>query len=190
VSFTAKNVGSIPEAGELRDIDRTMLAATSGAFATVGGHLDRSRFKLAVNEAMRVIGEANKYLSDEAPWKLRETDPDRMRTICHVALQVIDDAKTLLAPFLPNSSQKVHEMLGGTGVFAPMPEVREVDEEGGSSYPVLMGEYDTGARWESTPVRVGAELAPPVPLFKKLDVSVVDEELERMRGDLPQEPEA
>ncbi|MDX6243835.1 MAG: methionyl-tRNA synthetase [Frankiales bacterium] len=187
VSFTAKNLGSIPAAGELTEVDRTMLAATRDAFPVIGADLERSRMKSGLNEAMRVIGEANKYLSDEAPWKLRETDPERMKTICHVALQVIDDAKTLLAPFLPNSSQQVHAMLGGEGVFAPMPELREVDEEGGFSYPVLMGDYDTGARWESTPVRVGAPLAPPTPLFKKLDPSVVDEELERMR---PQEPEA
>ena len=187
VSFTAKNVGSIPAAGELREVDHTMLAATRDAFPVIGADLERSRMKSGLNEAMRVIGEANKYLSDEAPWKIRETDPERMKTICHVALQVIDDAKTLLAPFLPNSSQQVYAMLGGEGVFAPMPELREVDEEGGSSYPVLMGSYDTGARWESTPVRVGAPLAPPEPLFKKLLPSVVDEELERMR---PQDPEA
>jgi methionyl-tRNA synthetase len=187
VSFTAKNVGSIPAAGELTEVDRTMLAATKNAFPVIGADLERSRMKSGLNEAMRVIGEANKYLSDEAPWKLRETDPERMKTICHVALQVIDDAKTLVAPFLPNSSQQVYAMLGGEGVFAPMPELREVDEEGGFSYPVLMGDYDTGARWESTPVRVGAPLAPPTPLFKKLDPSVVDEELDRMRG--PEEPE-
>jgi methionyl-tRNA synthetase len=188
VSFTAKNVGSIPAAGELTEVDRTMLAATKNAFPVIGADLERSRMKAALNEAMRVVGEANKYLSDEAPWKLRETDPERMRTISHVALQVIDDAKTFLAPFLPNSSQQVYEMLGGEGVFAPMPELREVEEEGGFSYPVLMGDYDTGARWESTPVRVGAPLEPPTPLFKKLDPSVVDEELERMRP--PGEPEA
>jgi methionyl-tRNA synthetase len=181
VSFTAKNVGHIPAAGELTEVDRTMLAATRNAFPVIGADLERSRMKSGLNEAMRVIGEANKYLSDEAPWKIRETDPERMKTICHVALQVIDDAKTLVAPFLPNSSQQVYAMLGGEGVFAPMPELREVDEEGGFSYPVLMGDYDTGARWESTPVRVGAPLAMPTPLFKKLDPSVVDEELERMR---------
>ncbi|MDX6213753.1 MAG: methionyl-tRNA synthetase, partial [Frankiales bacterium] len=124
VSFTAKNVGSIPAAGELTEVDRTMLAATRDAFPVIGADLERSRMKSGLNEAMRVIGEANKYLSDEAPWKLRETDPERMRTICHVALQVIDDAKTFLAPFLPNSSQQVHAMLGGEGVFAPMPELR------------------------------------------------------------------
>ena len=62
---------------------------------------------------MRTVAEANKYMSDQAPWKLREADPERMRTILHVVLQLVDDAKTLLTPFLPRSSEKVHAMLGG-----------------------------------------------------------------------------
>ena len=62
---------------------------------------------------MRTVAEANKYMSEQAPWKLRESDPGRMQTILHVALQAVDDAKTLLTPFLPRSSQRVFEMLGG-----------------------------------------------------------------------------
>ena len=75
--------------------------------------------KSAVNESMRVVAEANKYLSDQAPWKLRESDPDRMRTILHVALQAVSDCNTLLAPFLPHSAQQVHTLLGREGVLAP-----------------------------------------------------------------------
>ena len=66
-------------------------------------------------------------------------DPERMRTVLHVALQRVADAKTLLTPFLPRSSQAVHEMLGGTGDWSGMPRIEEVDEEGGSSYPVITG---------------------------------------------------
>ncbi len=105
VSFAAKNIGEIPAAGDLTDADRALLATTSGAFAGVGDQLSHSRFKFAVNEAMRAVGEANKYFSDQAPWKLRTTDPARMATVLHVTLQAIADAKTLLTPFLPRSSQ-------------------------------------------------------------------------------------
>src|SRR5450432_3947525 len=77
VSFAARNIGSIPAAGTLTDADHALLAATSGGFAGVGEELGRSKFKAGVNEAMRVIGEANKYFSEQAPWKLRESDPDR-----------------------------------------------------------------------------------------------------------------
>ncbi len=180
VSFAARNIGSIPEAGPLTDLDQDLLARSRQAFGPVGEHLGRSRFKFAITEAMRTVAEANKYFSEQAPWKLRESDPDRMRTVLHVALQLVDDAKTLLTPFLPRSSQQVHEMLGGTGTWSDMPVVEEVDEEGGPSYPVITGRYDGAARWESVPLRPGAALAPPKPLFTKLDTSVVDEELARL----------
>jgi len=180
VSFAARNVGSIPEAGELTTLDHELLARSGQAFATVGGHLGSSHFKFAINEAMRTIADANKYFSEQAPWKLRESDPERMRTILHVALQLIDDAKTMLTPFLPRSSQLVHEMLGGGGTWSDMPRVEEVDEDGGPSYPVITGTYDGAARWASVPLRTGTPLATPVPLFTKLDTAVVDEELARL----------
>ncbi len=180
VSFAARNIGSIPEAGTLTDLDNELLARSRQAFDTVGEHLGRSRFKFAINEAMRTVAEANKYFSEQAPWKLRESDPDRMRTVLHVALQLVDDAKTLLTPFLPRSSQLVHEMLGGAGTWSDMPRIEEVDEDGGPSYPVITGQYDGAARWASQPLRPGTPLAPPAPLFTKLDKSVVDEELARL----------
>jgi methionyl-tRNA synthetase len=183
VSFAAKNIGSIPAAGELTDADRALLAATSGAFAVVGEHLGRSRFKFAINDAMRAVAEANKYFSEQAPWKLRTSDPERMKTVLHVTLQAVSDAKTLLTPFLPRSSQAVHQMLGGTGEWSGTPRIETVDEEGAPSYPVITGDYDSTFRWESRPVAVGAQLAAPVPLFAKLDPSVIDEELGRLSGD-------
>jgi methionyl-tRNA synthetase len=181
LSFTAKNIGEIPAAGDLTDADRELLTTTNRGFAAVGDNLERSRMKAGLTETMRVVAEANRYLSDQAPWKLRETDPDRMRTILHVALQAVSDCNTMLSPFLPHSAQQVHELLGGTGVLAPSPNLVEVDDlDGGPSYPVLTGDYDVGATWARTPLEPGLAVAPPTPLFQKLDVSVVDEELARM----------
>src|SRR6201995_360570 len=180
VSFAAKNIGEIPAAGQLTDLDQDLLARSRQAFGPVGEHLGASRFKFAINEAMRTVGEANKYFSEQAPWKLRESDPARMQTILHTTLQVVDDAKTLLTPFLPRSSQQVFEMLGGQGTWSGMPEIKEVDDEGGPSYPVITGQYDSTPRRESSPITPGAPLAAPKPLFAKLDTSVVDEELARL----------
>jgi methionyl-tRNA synthetase len=182
VSFAARNIGEIPAAGELTPADRALLDNSRAAFRTVGEALARSRFKVASTEAMRTLAEANKYLSDQAPWKLRESDPDRMRTILHVALQLVDDGKTLLTPFLPRSSQQVFEMLGGTGEWSGLPRIQEVDEDGGPSYPVITGDYRTSARWESAPIRPGTRLAPPTPLFTKLAPEVVAEELDRLES--------
>ncbi|HYT09580.1 MAG TPA: methionine--tRNA ligase [Mycobacteriales bacterium] len=189
VSLAARNFGSVPRAAGLTDADAALLATSKDAFDTVGGLLERSRQKAAIGEAMRVVGDANRYLSDQAPWQLRKSgrqeDLDRMGTILHVALQVVDDAKTLLTPFLPFSSSEVHALLGGESEWAAMPDLVGVDEPtaaGSPSYTVLTGEYDTGARWESVPLPAGRPLAPPTPLFRKLDASVVDEELERLSG--------
>jgi methionyl-tRNA synthetase len=180
ISFAAKNIGVIPKPGQLADVDQQILERSRAAFGVVGAELGRSRFKSAITETMRTVAEANKYMSDQAPWKLRESDPDRMGTVLHVVLQLVDDAKTLLTPFLPRSSEKVYRMLGGAGTWSGMPEIRQVDEEDAPSYPVITGDYRTAARWESQPVTPGTPLAAPTPLFTKLDPSVADEELARL----------
>ncbi|WP_305784990.1 methionine--tRNA ligase [Symbioplanes lichenis] len=182
ISMAAKNFGAIPEAVDLTDDDRALLEVARAGFATVGDLIGKHRQKAAIGEAMRVVAEANKYLSDQAPWKLKdEASKPRMGTILHVALQVVRDANTLLTPFLPHSAQKVHELLGGTGVHAPMPRIEEVEDlDGGPAYPVLTGDYAGGARWESVPLVAGTPLAAPKPVFRKLDPSVIEEELERL----------
>jgi methionyl-tRNA synthetase len=185
VSMAAKNFGEIPAAGELTDEDRAVLAVAKTGFTTVGELIGKHRQKAAIGEAMRVVAEANKYLSEQAPWKLKsDEDKPRQATVLHVALQVVSDANTLLTPFLPHSAQKVFELLGGVGVHAPMPRIEEVEDlDGGPSYPILTGDYTIGARWESVPLAAGTPLAAPKPVFRKLDPSVVEEELARLGGE-------
>ncbi len=180
VSLAARNFGAIPPAGQLTAADSEILQRSAAAFTTVGEALGRSRFKAASTEAMRTVAEANKYLSDHAPWKLRESDPGRMATILHTALQLVDDGKSLLTPFLPRSCEQVFRMLGGDGSWSGMPRIEEVDEDGGPSYPVITGDYRGAARWESVPVRPGTKLAAPTPLFAKIDPAEADEELARL----------
>ncbi len=135
----------------------------------------RHRQKQAVPEAMRVVGEANKYLSDQAPWKLRTSEPERFETVLHVAAQAVSDCRTLLSPFLPHSAQAVHEALGGSGTVSPMPRIDEVDDlDGGPGYPVLEGDYrlgETVPAWESVPVVPGTPVAaaePDLPQARRL----------------------
>ncbi|MGH3095917.1 MAG: methionine--tRNA ligase [Streptosporangiales bacterium] len=182
VSMAAKNVGAVPEAHGLTDADRALLATTSAAFGSVGDLLGKARFKAALTEAMRTVAAANKYVSDQAPWQLKD-DPERRDTVLHVALQAVDDCKTLLTPVLPHSANVVHRLLGNDEPWAGLPELVDVDQPtaiGSPSYSVLTGEYDTGARWESTPIKPGTPLAKPTPVFTKLDPSVADEEVARL----------
>lgn len=170
VSMAFKNCGRIPAAGELTEVDQELLDAARQAFDVVGDLLEHHRFKQAITEAMRVVSLANQYISQSEPWKMAD-NPARRDTVLHVALQTVAYANTLLTPFLPHAAQKVFEMLGGQGVWAAQPEIRRVDEgEGTKSYPILTGDYaNQQAVWQPLPITVGAPLAKPTPLFKKLD---------------------
>jgi methionyl-tRNA synthetase len=177
IAMAQKNVGTVPQPSTLQAVDSELLATSRAAFGKVGGLLERNRFKAAISEAMRVVGAANKYLSDQEPWK-RTDDPERRDTILHTALQVVSDANTLLTPFLPHAAQQVHEQLGGTGVWSAQPQIKEVAElvEGsGPDYQVLTGDYAAEqARWTSVPIEVGRPLRKPTPLFPKLDPTLAD----------------
>lgn len=170
ISMAHKYRGAIPGPVDLADADAALLAISRAGFDTVGGLLSRNRFKQAISEAMRVVAAANRYLSEQQPWK-RDDDTDRRDTILHTALQVVQDANTLLTPFMPHAAQQVHEALGGTGVWAAQPEIRQVDDLRDSrAYPILTGDYTIEqARWASTPIEVGRSLAKPTPIFSKLD---------------------
>jgi methionyl-tRNA synthetase len=184
ISMAHNNFGSIPASAVLHPADVELLAESERAFATVGELLGRSRFRAATSEVMRIVGLANKYLSETAPWKLGD-DPERQGTVLHVALQVVDDAKSMLTPCLPHSSQRVFELLGGRGVWAAQPEIREVtdfddDVEGVGvppvrDYPVITGDYRAQqAVWRRVPVVAGRPLAKPQPLFAKLDPALAE----------------
>ncbi len=183
-TMIAKSFGEIPPAGELTQADRALLDAVDEAFATVGGLVERHRQKAALAEAMRTVGEVNKYVSDSAPWTLKSAEQrERLGTILHVTAQAVADCNLLLAPFLPHSANAVDRVLGGEGDVAPMPEIREVDDlDGGPGYPVITGDYSATPSWRREPVVVGTPVAKPVPVFTKLDPAVVEQELARLAG--------
>ncbi|EYR63110.1 methionine--tRNA ligase [Actinotalea ferrariae CF5-4] len=184
-SMIAKSFGEIPAPGERTDVDEALLATVRAGFDTVGGLIARHRQRQAVGEAMRVVGEVNKYVTDTAPFKLKgEDERERLATVLHTAAQAVWCCNTLLAPFLPHSANAVHRTLGGDGDLMPMPRVVEVEDlDDGHPYPIITGEYSTTPPWAFTDVPVGAPVAKPTPIFTKLDDSVVEEELARLRGE-------
>ena len=93
---------------------------------------------------MRLSSEVNQYISDQAPWALVKTDRDRAGTVLYVALRAVDSLKVIFTPFLPHTSQTLHELLGYDGWLAGPLEFRTVEEEGGRAHDVLTGDY---AEW-------------------------------------------
>ena len=194
-----KRFGEIPRPAELHDVDRALLDAVEAGFVDVGGLIARHRQKAALAEVMRLVGEANKYIADTEPFKLKseEGDPARRRlsTILHTLAQVVVDLNLMLSPFLPHAANDVDRVMGGAGDVAPMPEIREVDEldpevlpeafAGRTGYPIITGDYTAAPAWGRREVVVGTPVAKPSPVFVKLDESIVDEELSRYADQLP-----
>jgi methionyl-tRNA synthetase len=186
-TMIAKNFGEVPSAGELEPVDEAVLAAVRTGFDTVGDLIGRHRLRSAIAEAMRVVGEVNKYLTVTEPYKMKDdSQRERLATVLHVAAQCVVDCNTLLSPFLPHSANQVWTTFGGEGQYVPMPridQVEELDPEQGAglqTYPVITGEYSSTPAWASRPVVVGTTIGKPSPIFTKLDPSVVEEELARL----------
>jgi methionyl-tRNA synthetase len=176
-----RNFGEVPQPGELTADDQAVLDGVAAAFDEIGGLIDQARFRAAIAAAMRTSTLANVYVADQAPWALVKTDPERAATVLYVALCAVDSLKTLFAPFLPFSSQTVHELLGYDGWLAGPLEFRTITEENGVAHEVLTGDYASWVgTWSPSELRPGQKLQEPRPLFKKLPPETVEEELERL----------
>ena len=197
-SMIHKRFGQVPEPAELEDIDRALLDAVEAGFASVGDLIAQHRQKAALGEAMRLVGEANKYVADTQPFKLKGEDPAtqaRLATVLHTLAQAVTDLNLMLSPFLPHAANDVDRVLGGSGRIAPMPRIEEVAEldpeylpeafDGRTGYPIITGDYQDAPTWGRHPVTVGTPVAKPTPVFTKLDESIVDAELARYAGSVP-----
>src|SRR5256714_1784860 len=179
--YAFSRFGEVPRPGPLTDEDRTLIDSVEGGFASVGEHLDAARFRAALQEALHLAALVNQYLTTNEPWKTIASDRERAGSVLYVALRCVDDLKVMLTPFLPFSSQRLHEYLGHDGVIAGGPERRTVREADGSAHDVLTGDYEswTGT-WGPPNLEPGQKLREPQALFRKLDPTIVDEELRRM----------
>jgi methionyl-tRNA synthetase len=147
--------GQIPAPGEFDERSSTLLKRAEDALDTVDGLLHQCHFREAIRTAMSLAQDANRYLDEKAPWKRLEDDREGAATSLYVALSVISCLKTIFDPFLPFSSQKLHKLLGFEGRV----------EDGG---------------WSIARLSPGRQLAPPQPLFTKLDEEIVAEEDARL----------
>jgi methionyl-tRNA synthetase len=183
LTIAHRHFGAVPEAGPLSNGDAALLDAVAAGFGTVGELIEAARFKAAIGEAMRLASQVNQYLTEQEPWALVKHDRVRAATVLYVCLRCIDGLKVLFAPFLPFTSQLLHELLGHEGYLAGPLEFREV---GGPDDPhvVLTGDYAGWVgRWEPSRLAPGQALREPRPLFRKLDPeAVVAGEVARMEA--------
>jgi methionyl-tRNA synthetase len=159
-----RNFGEVPEPGQLNAGDQALLKEIEGALDFVSKQLETAHFQNALKHAMNMAAKVNVYLGTEQPWHTIKTDRERAATVLYVALRCVDNLKTMLTPFLPFSSQRLHNLLGYDDVIAPQPEVKDL-----GTHRVITGDYSSEDRWVPSRLEAGRKLPTPEPLFKRLD---------------------
>jgi methionyl-tRNA synthetase len=156
LTLTYRNFdGKVPAPVNLDETDRLMAASCKEVFEEVDDSLYRCQFKQALNKAMALAHEANRYLDGKAPWKTIKTDRQAAANSLYTAIGAISALKTMLYPFLPFSSQKLYEYLGFEGKIE-------------------------NSKWEVCIPEPGQKLVEPKALFTKLDDEIIEKETQKL----------
>jgi len=108
--------GRVPEPDKFNETALQVMETIKTISESVESNIGNNRIREALREAMNLARLGNKYLADAEPWKVVKTDPDRVRTILNVSLQITANLTIILEPFLPFSMKKLREWLS-TGQF-------------------------------------------------------------------------
>ncbi len=112
LSFINKNGGAkVPEPGEFAPADETMLAAARALLPKLRAEFSEQSFHRALESLWQVVGDANRYVDEQAPWTLRKTDPARMATVLYVLAEVLRHLAILAQPVVPQSAGKLLDQL-------------------------------------------------------------------------------
>ena len=147
--------GVVPAAGEFTEQDLATIEEFKGVKAEVERLLENFRFRDAQKEAMNLARIGNKYLADAEPWKVIKTDPERVKTILYLSLQLVANLSIVFEPFLPFSSKKLRAML-------------HVEE----------AEWDRLGATDLLPA--GHQLGKPELLFEKIEDAVVEAQVQKL----------
>ncbi len=181
LSFTHKHFEErVPAPGELQADDRQLLDTIADGFDSVGELLGAVKLRAALQEALRLAGEVNKYLDEQAPWFSIKSDRVAAARSVYTALRALDSLKTIFSPFVPFSSEKLHSYLGYDGKLFGSQSIESYQESDRSHNALVYSDEDAGGRWEPSDLEVGQALRPPAPLFHKLDDSIITEEMNRL----------
>ena len=147
--------GVVPACGELTEYDRQTLDEVKDVKAKVEELLDAFKFRDAQKEAMNLARIGNKYIADSEPWKVVKTDPERVKTIIYISLQLTANLAIAFEPFLPFSSEKLRKMLN-------------------------MESFEWNRLGRTDLLQAGHRLAKPELLFEKIEDDVIEAQVQKL----------
>ncbi len=149
--------GVVPTCGELTDYDKQTLEEFADVKTRVETCLENFKFRDAQKEAMNLARIGNKYIADMEPWKVIKTDPERVKTIIYISLQLTANLAIAFEPFLPFSSQRLREM-------------------------ICMDEFSWESLGSTDLLPAGKKLAKPSLLFTKIEDDVIQVQLDKLEA--------
>lgn len=147
--------GVVPPCGELLDVDKQALDEFKDVKNKVEGYLDAFKFREAQKEAMNLARIGNKYMTECEPWKVWKTDPERVKTVLYISLQLVANLAIAFEPFLPFSSEKLRRLI----------QMDTCDWN-------LLGNHDL--------LKAGHQLAEPELLFEKIEDETIELQLKKL----------
>ena len=147
----------VPECGELTDYDRQTIDEFCDVKQRMEALLDQFKFRDAQKEAMNLARIGNKYIADSEPWKVIKTDPERVKTVIFVSLQLTANLSIAFEPFLPMSSKALRGMIG-------------LDDFSWNQ----LGKMDI--------LPAGKQLGEPALLFEKIEDSVIQAQMDKLEA--------
>lgn len=174
--------GKVPDIAldSLSESDTAIIERVKGGFETVGTLIEQVKLRQALEEAMKLAQACNQWLNEREPWKLIKEDEDDAARAVYTAFNCIANLRIIFAPFLPFSSQQVHETLGFEGQLFGDLDIEEFEESERSHKALIYnGEKAIGA-WEAVDIAAGQAFSKPEPLFVKLEDSIIEEERGRL----------
>lgn len=170
--------GKVPDIklADLTAEDKAILEKSEAAFDSIGKLLEAVKLKEALVQTMTLVRDGNAYLDRRAPWKSIKENPADAALAVYSVLRVIDNLKVLLSPFLPFTSQKVHELLGYDGQLFGEQCIVEYPEASRPHKGLVYDGSKAIGKWEKSDLKPGQTLREPTPLIVKLEPEIVDTE--------------
>lgn len=175
--------GEVPHYDELTQADKDIIAKVEAGFETVGTLINDVKLRQALETALLLSQDVNVWLNDREPWKTFKQDKEDAARSVYTALQVINHLKVLFAPFIPFSSQKVHEYLGFDGQLFGDLTIEEFEEETRNHKALVYDGSKAIGEWVAQTLEQGQALRKPSPLFVKLEDTIIAEEQARLGQD-------
>ena len=147
--------GVVPACGELTEYDQATLDEFKDVKVKVEELLDNFKFRDAQKEAMNLARIGNKYIADCEPWKVIKTDPERVKTIIYISLQLTANLAIAFEPFLPFSSEKLRHMLN-------------------------METFEWAQLGNTNLLQEGHQLNQPELLFEKIEDAVIEAQVQKL----------